>query len=83
MSFIRLNKLPHTKVQYLPSIREAKSRNFLLHNGTVSASAPSRCTQPTMVVVWQTRDGLERVASPSLGVPARRAKTQKVTRRSK
>ena len=26
MSFIPLNKLPHTKVQYLPSIRKAKSR---------------------------------------------------------
>ena len=38
MSFIRLNKLPHTKVQYLPSIREAKSRNLLSHNGTVQYS---------------------------------------------
>jgi hypothetical protein len=40
----------------------------------VSASAPSRCTQPTMMVVWPTRNGLGRGASPSLGVPARRAK---------
>jgi hypothetical protein len=30
------------------------------------------------MVVWQTRDGLGRGASPSLGVLARRAKTQKV-----
>jgi hypothetical protein len=35
MSFIPLNKVPHTKVQYLPSIREAKSHNLLFHNGTV------------------------------------------------
>ena len=26
MSFIPLNKVPHTKVQYLPSIRDPKSR---------------------------------------------------------
>jgi hypothetical protein len=39
MSFITststLNKLPHTKVQYLPSIRDPKSHNLLSHNGTV------------------------------------------------
>jgi hypothetical protein len=40
ISFIRPNKLPHTKVQYLPSIREAKSRNLLSHNGTVINLGP-------------------------------------------
>jgi hypothetical protein len=30
-----LNKLPHTKVQYLPRVREPKSHNLLLHTGTV------------------------------------------------
>jgi hypothetical protein len=39
MSFIRANKLPHTKVQYLPRFREAKSHNLLLHNGTVQNQA--------------------------------------------
>ena len=35
MSFIRPNKVPHAKVQYLPRYREAKSRNLLFYNGTV------------------------------------------------
>jgi hypothetical protein len=44
MSFIPLNKLPHTKVQYLPSrsIREAKSRNLLSHSGTVCTAVIKR-----------------------------------------
>jgi hypothetical protein len=29
MSFIPGNKVPHTKVQYLPRYREAKSRNYI------------------------------------------------------
>jgi hypothetical protein len=35
MRFIRANKLSNTKVQYLPSIRDPKSRNLLFNNGTV------------------------------------------------
>ena len=35
MSFIRPNKIPHTKVQYLPNIIEAKYPNLLIYNGTV------------------------------------------------
>ncbi len=31
-------KVPHTKVQYLPIYREAKSRNLLSHNGTYSTA---------------------------------------------
>jgi hypothetical protein len=31
--FIRQNKVPHTKVQYLPIYREAKSPNLLMNNG--------------------------------------------------
>jgi hypothetical protein len=43
--------------------RSRNARETLL----VSASAPSRCTQPTMMVVWPTRYGLGRGVSPSLG----------------
>ena len=35
MRFIPPNKVPHTKAQYLPSIRRAKSRNFLLYHHTL------------------------------------------------
>ena len=34
-SFIAGNKVSHTKVQYLPRYREAKSQNLLLSNSTV------------------------------------------------
>jgi hypothetical protein len=33
------NKVLHTKVQYLPSVREAKSHNFHFYNSTVSLGA--------------------------------------------
>ena len=33
--FIRPNKVPHTKVQYLPIIIEKRSPQIKFHNGTV------------------------------------------------
>jgi hypothetical protein len=59
--------MPKNNQKTLEETLEKRSRNA---RGTllVLANAPSRCTQPTMVVVWQTRDGLGRGASPSLGV---------------
>ena len=65
-------KLPKTLEETL----EKRSRNAQ-ETLEVSASASSQCTQPKMMVVWPTRNRLGRGASPSLGVPARHAKSEK------
>ena len=44
MSFIRPNKVPHTKVQYLPSIGDPKLQNLLSHNGTVPGMVDGCCS---------------------------------------
>jgi hypothetical protein len=44
MSFIPPNKVPHTKVQYSPSIGEPKLRNLLSHNGKVRGMVDSSCS---------------------------------------
>ena len=35
------NKVPHTKVQFLPSIRDPTSHNYKLYSGTVADFAES------------------------------------------
>jgi hypothetical protein len=74
---------------HMPQNGQKRSKERLRNaRGTleVSTSAPSRCTQSTMIVVWPTRNGVGvggGGASPSLGVLATHAKRQNVTRQSK
>jgi hypothetical protein len=47
IKFIPLNKVAHTKVQYLSKYREAKSHNIILPNGTVLYIVPASTADAT------------------------------------